>query len=38
VIDQAYKQAPPEWLDGDEGAFEKLLEKIGCGGGSGCPT
>jgi hypothetical protein len=28
VIDEAYKQAPPEWLEGDEGGFEKLLEKL----------
>ena len=28
VIDQAYKQAPPEWLEGDQDAFEQLLEKL----------
>jgi hypothetical protein len=28
VIDQAYKQAPPEWIEGEEEAFEKLLEKL----------
>jgi hypothetical protein len=28
VIDQAYKQAPPEWIEGDEEAFEQLLEKL----------
>lgn len=28
VIDQAYKQAPPEWIAGDEDAFEQLLEKL----------
>ena len=28
VVDQAYKQAPPEWIAGDEEAFEQLLEKL----------
>jgi hypothetical protein len=28
AIDQAYKQIPPEWLCGDENAFDKLLEKL----------
>lgn len=28
VIDQAYKQAPPEWIDGDEDGFEQLLENL----------
>ena len=28
VIDQAYKQTPPEWIDGDRSAFEQLLEKL----------
>ncbi len=28
VIDQAYKQAPPEWLQDDENAFEQLLDKL----------
>ncbi len=28
VVDQAYKQMPPEWIKGDEEAFEKLLEKL----------
>ena len=28
VIDQAYKQAPPEWIDGEEEAFERLLEQL----------
>jgi hypothetical protein len=28
MIDQAYKQAPPEWIDGEEDAFERLLEKL----------
>jgi hypothetical protein len=28
MIDQAYKQAPPEWIAGDEEAFEQLLEKL----------
>ena len=28
VIDQAYKQTPREWLEGDDGAFERLLETL----------
>lgn len=28
VVDQACKQIPPQWLDGDEGALEDLLEKL----------
>jgi len=28
VVDQAYKQIPPEWIEDDEGAFEKLLETL----------
>jgi len=28
VVDQAYKQIPPDWIEGDEGAFEKLLETL----------
>jgi hypothetical protein len=28
MIDQAYKQAPPEWIEGEEDAFERLLEKL----------
>jgi hypothetical protein len=28
VIDQALKQLPPEWLEGDEEAFERLMEKL----------
>jgi len=28
VIDQAYKQTPPEWIDGDRDAFEKLLDNL----------
>jgi HipA-like protein len=28
VIDEAYRQAPPEWLAGEEEAFEKLLERL----------
>ena len=28
VVDQALKQIPPEWLDGDEGALETLLAKL----------
>jgi hypothetical protein len=28
VMDQAYKQAPPEWIEGEEKAFEQLLEKL----------
>jgi len=28
VIDLAYKQAPPEWIEGEEEDFEHLLEKL----------
>jgi hypothetical protein len=28
VIDQAYKQLPPEWLEADEEAFELLMENL----------
>jgi len=28
VMDQAYKQAPPEWIEGEEDAFERLLEQL----------
>lgn len=28
VVDQAFKQTPQEWLDGDRDTFEKLLEKL----------
>ena len=28
VVDQALKQIPPEWLDGDEAALEGLLRKL----------
>ncbi len=28
LVDQAQKQLPPEWLDGDETALEALLEKL----------
>jgi hypothetical protein len=28
VVDQAQKQLPPEWLDGDESPLESLLEKL----------
>lgn len=28
VIDQAYKQTPPEWIEGEGEAFEKLLERL----------
>lgn len=28
VIDQAYKQVPPEWIEGEEDAFKRLLEKL----------
>ena len=28
VVDQALKQVPPEWLDGDESALEALLTKL----------
>ncbi|MBZ5610410.1 MAG: hypothetical protein LAP38_19275 [Acidobacteriia bacterium] len=28
LVDQAHKQIPPEWLEGDEGTLEALLEKL----------
>ena len=28
MIDQAYKQMPPEWIEGEEEAFEQLLERL----------
>jgi hypothetical protein len=28
IVDQALKQIPPEWLDGDEAALEALLTKL----------
>lgn len=28
TVDQAFRQVPPEWLDGDEDALESLLEKL----------
>jgi hypothetical protein len=28
VVDQAYKQVPPEWIRGDEDQFERLLETL----------
>ena len=28
VVDQAYKQIPPEWIEGDEEALEKLLDQL----------
>jgi HipA-like kinase len=28
VIDQAWKRVPPEWLEGDEEAFERLLDRL----------
>jgi hypothetical protein len=28
VIDQAWKEIPPSWLDGDEAELEKLLEQL----------
>ena len=28
LVDQAQKQIPPQWLDGDESALETLLEKL----------
>ncbi len=28
VIDRAYRQVPPEWVDGEEEEFERLLEKL----------
>jgi len=28
VLDQAVRQLPPDWLDGDEGLLERLLEEL----------
>lgn len=28
VIDQAYRQVPPEWIEGEEDAFENMLERL----------
>lgn len=28
VVDCAYKQVPPQWIDGEEDAFERLLERL----------
>jgi hypothetical protein len=28
TADQAFKQIPPDWLDGDEATLEKLLTKL----------
>ncbi len=28
VVDQAFRQIPPEWIEGEEDAFETLLEKL----------
>lgn len=28
VVDRAFRQIPPEWLEGEEEEFEKLLEKL----------
>jgi HipA-like kinase len=28
LVDQAQKQIPPEWLEGDEGALDAVLEKL----------
>jgi hypothetical protein len=28
VVDRAYRQVPPEWLEGEEDEFERLLEKL----------
>jgi hypothetical protein len=28
IIDQAYKQMPPEWIEGEEEAFEQILERL----------
>jgi hypothetical protein len=28
VVDQAFRQIPPEWLEGEEDQFEQLLEKL----------
>jgi hypothetical protein len=28
VFDSAYKQVPPEWIEGEEEEFEQLLEQL----------
>ncbi len=28
VVDQAFRQVPPEWIEGEEDEFERLLEKL----------
>jgi len=28
VVDKAYRQVPPEWIDGEESEFEQMLEKL----------
>lgn len=28
VLDQAYKRVPPEWIDGEEDAFDRVLEQL----------
>ena len=28
VVDRAFRKVPPEWLEGEEDEFEKLLEKL----------
>jgi hypothetical protein len=28
VVDDAWKQVPPRWIEGDEDALEKLLERL----------
>jgi hypothetical protein len=28
VVDRAFRQVPPEWLEGEEDEFERLLEKL----------
>lgn len=28
VVDQAFKQIPPEWIDGEEDELERMLEKL----------
>jgi len=28
VVDQAFRQIPPEWLEGEEDQLEQLLEKL----------
>jgi len=28
VVDQALKQVPPEWMPGEQGEFERMLEEL----------